>query len=148
LTPHRYGPGRINQDWLVLHTPGEEVAFFSIQTLIVGAVWYLRFACGSTDPATLLAVPRLLPTNDQAFLLRARRLGYLAISALFASGMLLLTGGLGEAGTYAGLILVWCSPVMMVQVRNNTHQRMPRPCDVHLSCWFGNCKPKALICTA
>lgn len=111
-----YGEGRINPDWLVMHTPGEEVAFFSIQTIIVAAIWYLRFGCGATDPVKLLATPRLLPKADQEWLLAVRRVGYGVITALFFAGVTMLSGTFGEAGTYGGLILTWVSPVLMVQV--------------------------------
>ena len=111
-----YGPGRVRTEWLVGHTPGEEVAFFSLQTLMIGAAWLLVFGAGGERTENLLKpVPRLLPDKLSRRLVRLRRLGYIVLGCAQLAGLALLFGACGVAGTYAGLILAWSTPVVAVQ---------------------------------
>ena len=111
-----YGGDRVYEDLLVGHTPLEEVFFFSIQTIFLGGFWLLCFCCTDTSG---LVPPTNLPLAEATSYLRTRRLGYVVLAAMQGLGLVLLhtDGGglLGDQGTYGGLILSWCTPVLALQ---------------------------------
>lgn len=112
-----YGPDRVWLDYLVGHTPLEEVFFFSIQTLLVGGLWCLWLVGGAKVLPSLHA-PRNLPVPHAMSLLRGRRRGYVLLSCLQVLGAVLLLwqdGLLESHAVYAGLILSWCTPVLTIQ---------------------------------
>ena len=111
-----YGADRVYTDYLVGHTPLEEVFFFSIQTIILGGFFLLCVCC--TDTSSMVP-PSNLPRADTTNYLRIRRYGYLVLALSQGLGTVLLytDGGglLGAQGTYGGLILFWCTPVLAIQ---------------------------------
>ena len=117
-----YGDGRVLTEYLVGHTPAEEVFFFTIQTVLVGALWFLWFqstADGEYGLATLVP-PRRLPQDEADRFAHFRRLGYVLLAtSQLCGGLLLYTGdeegAFGKQGTYAGLILSWVTPVVALQ---------------------------------
>lgn len=132
-----YGPDRVYQDLMVWHIPIEEVAFFSIQTVAVSALWFLWFcptSGGKSIEHSVMVPPTNLPLKDVQMMLKLRRQGYFVLAGLQLLGLLLLSNGneylnftsntlisnnsegiLGQCGTYAGLIISWSIPVLALQ---------------------------------
>lgn len=112
-----YGEGRVMLDYLVGHTPIEECAFFSLQTIIIAGLWLLWFNNKpEQDRSIVLRPPLNLPARDVSHLLKVRRLGYFALASLQLLGLALFNWqALGAQGTYLGLIIVWATPILAVQ---------------------------------
>ena len=111
-----YGEGRVMLEYLIGHTPFEECAFFSLQTIIIAGLWLLWFNKAEKDHSVVMCPPLNLPAKDVRHLTKVRRLGYFALATMQLVGLALFNWQIfGSQGTYFGLILVWATPVLAVQ---------------------------------
>lgn len=95
-----YGEGRVlgTIGWV----PVEEYAFFVLQPLLTGMVLYVFLL-------RLLASGQRPPAVERPS--RARFWGSIPILGIGAEGLLLMSS---ESGTYMGLILIWCAPILLL----------------------------------
>eukprot|EP00300_Choanocystis_sp_HF-7_P039662 c5976_g1_i1.p1 GENE.c5976_g1_i1~~c5976_g1_i1.p1 ORF type:complete len:1376 (-),score=181.31 c5976_g1_i1:17-4144(-) len=87
------------------YVPYEEYAYFSIQTMLSGAMWIACF-----PKVTSMDLPKRANFNTSS---SYKTFGLCVLTAVFAMGVRFVIIG-GEL-TYAGLILSWAMPVLMLQ---------------------------------
>jgi lycopene beta-cyclase len=94
------------------YVPVEEYAFFALQPLLVGAWTYWQLMGASHARARAGGARRATLTSAGRMASRVTWVGVVLFTACAAVGATLLGT---ERGLYAGLILVWASPMLAVQ---------------------------------